>query len=76
MYRKINFKKEYNMGKNIRIFFTGIANSFRSDAYYATVTPTKRFGEIIKDTNNKRAKSSRRISKVTDCEIRELTRTY
>ncbi len=64
------------MGKEIRLILSSITNSLNSNGYYNVVTPTKRLGQIMKDTNHKRSKSSRRLAKVTDARIRELSSVY
>ena len=62
------------MGKELKLFFIGIANSFVDDSYDNIVTPNKGLGSIIRDTNYKRGKASRRISKVTTRRLSELER--
>ena len=62
------------MGKQFKLMLVGIANSFNQNSYYNMVTPTKSYGEIIKNTNEKRAKSSRRISRIINEQIKEIAR--
>ncbi|RXJ68303.1 hypothetical protein CRV08_08615 [Halarcobacter ebronensis] len=61
------------MGKEIKLFIKGITNSFNTDFYTQMVTPTKQYGYIIKKTNEKRKKSSEKISKETDEQITRLS---
>ena len=61
------------MSRQFKLFLVGIANSFRVDSYYNIVTPTKDYGEIIKRTNYKRKKSIRRINRIVDEKIKEIS---
>ena len=61
------------MGKEIKIFLTGIANSLKTDGYYHIVTPPKELGKTTTEVNLKRAKSHRRIKRKTDERIAAIT---
>lgn len=61
------------MGKSIRIFLNGIANSLNPDGYNNIVSPTKKLGESASRISDKREKNYRRISKVTDVRTAEIT---
>lgn len=59
------------MGKEIRIFLSGIANSLNANGYYKIVTPPRKLGEITTKINIKRKKNQERINKVIDAKIKE-----
>ena len=61
------------MGNEIKIFLSGIANSLKADGYYHVVTSPKKMGETTTKINTKRAKNHRRIKKVVDERIAEIT---
>ncbi|MFA7570903.1 MAG: hypothetical protein WCY75_06675 [Sulfurimonadaceae bacterium] len=61
------------MGKTLRIFLSGIANSLNSDGYNNIVAPSNRLGEIASRINSTRRKNHNRINKVVNGKISEAT---
>jgi hypothetical protein len=61
------------MGRTIRIFLNGIANSLNPNGYNNIVSPTREIGESASRINAKRETNNRRINKVTDVRITEIT---
>ncbi len=61
------------MSNEIKIFLNGIANSLKIDGYYHVVTSPRKMGEITTKINYKRSKSHKRIKKVVDERITEIT---
>jgi len=61
------------MGRQLRIFLNGIANSLNPNGYNNIVSPTKKIGESASKINTKRKINQKRINKVVDVRIAETT---
>ena len=61
------------MGKHLRIFLNGIANSLNPDGYNNIVSPTKKLGESASKINAKREKNQKRVNRVVDARIANAT---
>ena len=61
------------MGRSLRIFLSGIANSLNSNGYNNIVTPANKLGETASKINSMRKKNNDRINKVVNGKIAEAT---
>jgi len=62
------------MSDEIRVLLKSIANSLQLNGYYHVVSSPRKLGETTIKINNKRKKNHKRINKVVDEKIAELTR--
>lgn len=61
------------MGRSLKIFLSGIANSLNSNGYNNIVTPSNKLGETALRINSTRRKNHKRINKVVNGKIAEAT---
>ncbi len=61
------------MGKTMRMFLSGIANSLNPIGYDNIVSPSRKIGESASRINTKREKNQERIDKVAYSRITKIT---